>query len=546
MSAAWALMLALTKSMNLGDTRWYARNIVSFTRGDFHDTGSRLWEFGHLIWRPLGYAVYRLIHPLTSGVFGWSDNLTARTALMAMGLVSSLLLALVLESLAESASGSRVVGLVTAVLLLYGNVSLTMAPAGSSYIPGLLFLTLAVRIGVGRKPSAMWMGLCLGLAAVLWFPYAFSIPSAAIAAFCWNRSDWSFRSRETRERLRWTFTTLLTAGALIAAVYGIAILALGMRSASDVAQWVRESQHGWAQNRTALRLVSGLPRAFISMGQDTLLFKRFALHDPYAPVTLLDLVFSSLWKLALFYAAMLCLAIALLRKGGRTALSVLAAGAAPVLAFALLFESGSLERFLPLYPFLALAIAVALAIAPAAWTVRVLVVFLIAAAISDVHDAWRPRVERQERQTLSRAMLLEGAAHNGEIWLTSLTDPLFWAEDAFPFEDRQSLRELQWDPVVQIGTEGVARWRQSFAERTLSTWNAGGPVWMSKRLLAARPKPEWGWTEGDSRDVSWPQLSEMARSLQTDSNVGGEDGFVRVADNPANRCRLGIAAACAN
>lgn len=33
MAAAWALMLALTKSMNLGDTRWYARNIVSFKHG---------------------------------------------------------------------------------------------------------------------------------------------------------------------------------------------------------------------------------------------------------------------------------------------------------------------------------------------------------------------------------------------------------------------------------------------------------------------------------------------------------------------------------
>src|SRR5271157_488010 len=48
MAIAWALLLALTKSTNLGDTKWYARNIVSCTRGDFRDVGSRLWEFGHL------------------------------------------------------------------------------------------------------------------------------------------------------------------------------------------------------------------------------------------------------------------------------------------------------------------------------------------------------------------------------------------------------------------------------------------------------------------------------------------------------------------
>jgi len=405
----------------------------------------------------------------------------------------------------------------------------------------LLFLTLAVRIGVGKQPSALWMGLCLALAVALWFPYVLSVPSAALIAFCWNRSDWSLAGRETHQRLRRTFTALLVAASLVALLYGAGMLALGIHSAGGFAQWVRESQHGWAQNRTALRLVSGLPRAFISMGQDTILFKRFALHDPYAPVTKLDLVFSSLWKLALFYCAMLCLALALLRKRGRLALAMLAAGAAPVLAFALLFESGSLERFLALYPFLALAIAVALAIAPSAWTVRVLVLFLMVAAVSDVHDAWRPRVERQQRQTLSRALLLEGAAaRNGEIWLTSLTDPLNWSDEAFPFEDRSNLRELRFEPLAQIGTEGAAHWRQNFARSTLHTWDAGGPVWLSKRLLAERPRPEWGWTEGDSAQVSWPGLTTLARSLETDKDVGGEDGFVRLADTPANRARLAM------
>jgi hypothetical protein len=540
MAFAYALLLALTKSVNVGDTRWYAREIVSYTKGDFRDTGSRLWEFGHLIWRPLGYLMYRGVHWFTGGVLGWSDYLTARTSLVAISVICGLLLALTLASLARHVSGSWGVGLVTAVLLVYGHAFLTMAPAGSSYIPGLLFLALALRIGVSRLPSALWMGLSLALAVALWFPYVLSIPGVVLATFCWNRSEWRFNGPEARQRLRLLLVTLLITGAVIVLLYGTGFLVLGLHSPGDFGRWVRESQHGWTQNRTALRLVSGLPRAFISMGQDTLLFKRFALHDPYAPVTIADLALSSLWKLPLFYGAMFCLGLALLRKGAKPALAILAAGVLPVLAFALYFESGSLERFLALYPFMALAIALVLAVTPPTLTARVLLLFLVAAAIANVYDAWRPRVERQVQQDLSRARSIESVAGGGQIWLMSLADPLYWAVDAFPYEDQRGRRELRLDPVAEIGTAVVAHWRQGFARQTLQAWDSGRPVWMSKRLLAERPRPEWGWTEGDDPRVSWRALTTFTRGLATDQEVGGEDGFVRLADTPTNRHSLAI------
>ena len=537
---AYALLLALTKSVNVGDTRWYARQIVSYAKGDSGAGGNQLWEFGHLIWRPLGYLLYRTVHWFTGGVLGWSDYLTARTSLVAISVICGLLLALTIASLATQVSGSWGVGLVTAVLLVYGNAFLTMAPAGSSYIPGLLFLTLALRISVAGRPSALWMGVSLGLAVTLWFPYVLSIPGAVLAAFCWNRSEWRFRGPETRQRLRLLLVTLLITGAVIAVLYGAGILALGLHSPGDFGRWVRESQHGWTQNRTALRLVSGLPRAFISMGQDTILFKRFALHDPYAPVTIVSLVFSSLWKLLLFYGAMFCLILALVRRGENSAIAIVAAGALPVLAFALYFESGSLERFLALYPFLALSLAVVLAFRPIAWAARVLLLFLIIAGVSNVYDAWRPRVERQVEQELSRASSIQRAARGGQVWLMSLSDPLYWAVDALPFENQGGRRELRLDPVAQIGTESVAHWRLGFARLTLDAWDSGKPVWMSKRLLSSRPRPEWGWTEGDDPRVSWQALTTFARGLATDREAGGEDGFVRLADTPANRHMLAI------
>jgi len=530
---AYVLLLALTKSVNVGDTRWYARQIVSYTTG-------QLWEFGHLIWRPLGYLAYRSIHWFTGGVLGWSDYLTARTSLVAISVICGLALALTLGSLAKCVSASPGVGLLTAVLVLYGSAFLAMAPAGSSYIPGLLFLTLALRVGVSRRPSAWGMGLYSALAVTLWFPYVLSIPGVLLAAFCWNRSEWRLSGPETRRRLRLILIAALTTGAMVALFYGAAVLALPIHSPHDFGQWVRESQHGWQQNRTALRLVSGLPRAFISMGRDTILFKRFALHDPYAPVTIADLALSGVWKLFLFYGAVGCLVLALLRVRNKAALAILAAGTLPVLAFALGFESGSLERFLALYPFIALAVASVLATVPVRRTARVIVLFFIIAAVSNVYNAWRPRVERQVRQELGRASSIENVARGGQVWLMSLTDALYWAVDALPFEDRSGEHELHLDPVVQFGTEGVAHWQQGFATLTLQRWDSGGPVWMSRRLLAERPRPEWGWAEGDDPRVPWRTLTTFTRSLQTDQEVGGDDGFVRLADTPTNRHSLAL------
>ena len=61
---------------------------------------------------------------------------------------------------------------------------------------------------------------------------------------------------------------------------------------------------------------------------------------------------------------------------------------------------------------------------------------------------------------------------------------------------------------------------------------------MAKRLLSGRPRPEWGWTEGDDARISWKELSAFAQGLEADDGVGGDDGFVRLANTSLARRNL--------
>jgi hypothetical protein len=115
------------------------------------------------------------------------------------------------------------------------------------------------------------------------------------------------------------------------------------------------------QERTAIRLVTGVPRGLVHLGKDGMILKRWLLKDPYAGVAAGDLLRLSLWKLAAVYAALAALGIALWRRrefGAVAALAVMAA--VPSLAFAVAWNPGSAERFLPALPVVLMAAAVAL------------------------------------------------------------------------------------------------------------------------------------------------------------------------------------------
>jgi hypothetical protein len=59
-------------------------------------------------------------------------------------------------------------------------------------------------------------------------------------------------------------------------------------------------------------------------------------------------------------------------------------------------------------------------------------------------------------------------------------------------------------------------------------------VFVSRRVFAQRPRPEWDWVEGADTRVSWAHVYEFFAQLETGQAVGGEDGFVLLPRTPKN------------
>ena len=96
-------------------------------------------------------------------------------------------------------------------------------------------------------------------------------------------------------------------------------------------------------------MLFGFARSFISMGRDGILFKRFINHDPYNPVSL----FSFSAKPSQVYVFLLRPH----RHGRRAEISAFQdfrriSRCMPVIGFALLWQGGDMERYLPLFPLL--------------------------------------------------------------------------------------------------------------------------------------------------------------------------------------------------
>jgi hypothetical protein len=266
------------------------------------------------------------------------------------------------------------VALFVASALLFSHAFLNFAQTGSSYVPGLAFVMLALFLAVGtRAPSlrpkppltfspsspeaepeggraaSIAAGLALGTTVCFWFPYVLAAPGVLLAPLVLSggrRASFWFSARAA-----------LAAGALLVLAYGAAMLSLGIGDAAGFRAWVAKSSHGVVTKGVA-RMVFGLARSFIFMGEDGVLFKRFLLKDPYNPVSLPDLVRVSLWKFLFFYAAMLALVANLMRSGSnRRLLALLLVGGLPVVVFGVFWQGGDMERYMPLYPFLFLALA---------------------------------------------------------------------------------------------------------------------------------------------------------------------------------------------
>ena len=529
---ALAAVLSFTRSPLLGDTSLYANEVAPFV-GKSVVGAKPIWEFGHLLWRPIGWALVSLASPFLSAHTSWTPAMQVIAVLIAVNILCTAVALVLCYWLLLDFTGSAKLAWLLALAVLFVHGVLLYAHSGSAYVPGLAALLGSVYLL--RRGRVGWGAVCYALAAAIWFPYILVGLALLLMAAC--SEDWSTKT------FSWKRAAVFVAVAALVLVvlYGSAMKARGIASVQDAKQWYAESPHGVQQSIRIVRLATALPRSFLFLGRDGVLYRRFLFRDPMSPVHVLDLVKASLWKIAAFFFFLLCVVYELLRRRSWPAVVLLAA-AIPVLFFAVfLFEPSSPERYFPVLPFLWLALA---------WILRdfgqtphslhrfsqwVIVIFLIGVALNNTYSFARPLVSAEDEASLSR---IRGFRWNmppsSVLMIATNQDVIDDVMSRSPFGAINRPTPLPIFDILLIAGQDLPRWRQRFAERALQAWDEGGEVWVTKRLWEPRAQPGWYWVEGEDQRVSWKDLHPYFDPLAVDADQGGPDGFRRLTRNEAN------------
>lgn len=536
---------AYTRAHFMADTSVYAEAILDHERGggplDYHlMTSNPFWDFGHLVWRPLGWLCFVITRPVTQWSAQHNERAEVLLTLIGINFVAALACVSLFFLLARRVIGDDWPALVATIGFFSADAFLNYAHTGNAYVVGLACLVAGMYFLLSQEVPAVSLGralvaaLMFVLAVLFWFPYIFVLPAAMAAPLLLYGHE--------RQRLRLAGQTLLACAVLGMAAYASATAAVGIRSVTDLKQWILGAGHGQIQLgglRAAARLAFALPRSFINMDRDGMWLKRYLVHDPYAQVTARDLFRLSLWKLLLFYASAVIVCAELWRsKRGRMLLLLLASTVLPIFIFAVfIFEAGSIERYLPLYPFVFLAWGYVLAGGEASRASRCsLMLFLIAAIAVNVNSMRKGTLESKRAKTIARIHdLIPLLGPNSLVMAVNGQDNLAEFHQNFPLDAINVNAQWQTYVVIEINAARLSAWRQDLARRVLGTWQRGGTVWLPMRFLRARPNPKWNWVEGDDRRVAWTDLPSFFSQFETGPAVGGEDGFVVLAESPKNK-----------
>lgn len=497
----------------LGDTVDYVESIVLFSRGVDH----WMWDFAHLLWRSLGWVLSTLFAPATRVFVGPDERLNVILTLNAVSWISGFVCVILIHSLALQVSGREWIANFVSIASVFTYCFFNWSRAGSAYVPGLALLLTGMLLSM-RNSRSILAGIAAGAAVCLWVPYLLIVPAALMAPL--------ILFGLTRERVHFATRCAIVAALVTAVAYLSVMAGLRLTTIEQVRAWIAWSGHG-VEYSGAKRVVFGFARAFLDMGHDGLLFKRYLLKDPYNPVTLRDLAGATVVKLSVVYGFAASLIVTLMRFSRRF-LVLLAVGFLPVLGLALLFGGSEPERYLPLFPIGFMALASGLS-APSRLFKAIAVAFFSVVAVTNVAAMANPVLERREEAAAERVRdLLPRLDERSLVFAATYQDELMTFNRTFPFHPVNRSSRFHLSVLVSPGTSWNTHWCEDFAARALSTWRHGGTTWVSKRALATRPLPEWSWAEGDDRRVSWSDFPRLLSHLDLGEAVGGADGFVQL------------------
>jgi hypothetical protein len=534
-ASAYVLLTTCTVPFFMADTIGYAEAIGV----------RRFRDFGHLGWYWVGFVFSELLMPLTQPIVGPSLQVNITFTLVVLNWLTGLMSVLLMRSLVFRVTRRQGAACAAAFALMVSQAFLNFTQSGSSYTFGMAFLQLGTWLLVTRdeqEPATLHTALAAGaslfVAVAVWFTYVFSMPAALLAP--------AILHGFTRRRLMNAVRTGCILAILVLTTFGAAGYSLGISSFEEARKWVADAAHGVRGMKGVPRAVLGIARSFIDTGNDGPMVKAYLVNDPYNPVSLGDILRTSVWRVALFYAFVGAIAVNLWRSPlGRRVLVLLAVNAVPVLAFAIMWQGAAIERYLLLYPVFFLAFGCSLASTRA---IRVLqqasVAFVAVMAAVNVGVMAKPVQAAREQAVVERISALAPMLRpSSMVAVVTQLDEVWAFEWTFPFNPINASGRLATYHLVEPGTNRALIWRELFAEQALSAWSRGGDVWVSRRVESGRPLREWKWVEGDDPTVSWNDVTGFFARLEMGRPVGGADGFLELPPSAGNRALLDDVAA---
>ena len=535
--AFYLVLLGLTRTLGQADTPYYALDIANAVHGQ---TGV-LWEFGHALWRPVGYAILRGLVALDPGVArdGHTLFVTAVRVLTGLAVVAGAAAVVLFRLWLRRLGVPRLAAAAATLAFTSAAAFLGYAQTGSAYVPALALLLLgfyALAADDGHPSRAALVAASLGFAGavLLWVPMVLGVPGAALSMIVLRGPD--------RARVRAAALACVLSGSLTLLVYLALIAAAGLHSVHDVRLWMASASHGIVGTGGLPRAVVGFARSIVDTGQLGLIVKRHLIHDPYNPTGWSDILRAGFVNLVVFYvvAAAICLVLAR-RPLGRRVLVFAACSAVPIFGFALHWQGGDLERYLAFFPALFAATAYAMSsLSRRSFVVAPAVVGIL--CIVNARAVLRSTASRECALLTSRLASVPRATSGPALVISPHqldevtkivescpTSPMVRADNA-----------PQVNGLVMANNVQSYAWRSWLATQANRVWSAGGRVWISRRAFARAPAADWKWAEGDDPRLHWRDFPEYFEHVDVGQAVGGSDGFVEML--PTDRTREFIAA----
>lgn len=542
-SFVFLLLYTATVQDTPGDTRDYITDVLNYSHNRGTAPAMMRWEFGHLLWRPLGYAGWRLTAPVTSVWFHNNPVIEIAAVFWAINFISGFCLVFIVLAIVNRLGIKHWTAFAITSSVLFSSAVLNYIHSGTSYIPGLVlqlaglwFVLKAVQDDRNRISNAVCSGLALALACALWFPYFFGIPAVFIAALV--------LPPPATAQMRSERSALALSGYVLAAtaVFGIAFFAAGaalahIASVSQLYDWIWSSGHGISAHQRLLRFPTGFARTFFYLGDEGIMIKRLVFRDLYAPVNW-AVVAGGLWKIVLVFLTFgTVLAMLARNRNTRWTLVIALGGIVPTLLFALLlFETSSAERYLPMFAGLVTAVCVLVRDGFALRSVKYLLILFASAMVTVNLYAYAGALRLEANQSTKRFELVATQIRQGGVaMILSVRDPLSEYLDREPFNPEDQPNALPLYEIIGVHVPELGSWKADSSCRILRAWDTGANAVLSKRLLASKPNPEWGWVENDDPSVRWVDVRDFFRQFDIATDVGDADGFIRIARSLRNQ-----------